>query len=174
MLNLRRSLITCMIFSLVALLAAGCGGPSESLSDSQERQEVQMKFEHGEKDAGMDSKDKEDADKEMTSTDGMDSSQEADGAKAGGTDEEAAEVVALSAADLEQAKGLFTTSCGGCHALSDAGTNGAAGPGLDNTKLSAAEIESQIINGMGAMPGGLLTGDDATLVANYVAQVTAK
>jgi cytochrome c551 len=66
------------------------------------------------------------------------------------------------------ARDLFTTSCGGCHALSDAGTEGAVGPNLDETKLTAAEISALIAAGKGAMPAGLLQGDDAEAVAAYV------
>ena len=68
------------------------------------------------------------------------------------------------------AKGLFASTCGVCHALSDAGTNGAVGPNLDETSLDAAGIESQIENGGGGMPAGLLDGADRTAVAAYVAE----
>lgn len=74
-----------------------------------------------------------------------------------------------SAVDMDAARDTFAASCGGCHALSDAGTNGAVGPGLDTTKMNADEIEQQILNGGGAMPPGLLQGDDAAAVAQYVA-----
>ena len=70
---------------------------------------------------------------------------------------------------MDAARDTFAASCGGCHALSDAGTNGAVGPNLDSTKMDADQIEQQILNGGGAMPPGLLQGDDAAAVAQYVA-----
>jgi cytochrome c551 len=71
------------------------------------------------------------------------------------------------------ARTLFAESCGSCHALADAETTGAVGPGLDDTAMDAAAIEQQIINGGGAMPAGLLEGEEATAVAEYVAGAAA-
>ncbi len=71
------------------------------------------------------------------------------------------------------ARSLFAESCGSCHALSDAETTGALGPDLDESELDAAAIEAQIENGGGAMPPGLLKGDDASKVAEYVAGAAA-
>ncbi|MCW2926505.1 MAG: cytochrome c class, partial [Thermoleophilia bacterium] len=68
-----------------------------------------------------------------------------------------------------KARELFASTCGGCHTLSDAGTNGAVGPNLDETTMDAAAVLSQIDKGAGAMPADLLKGEDAESVANYVA-----
>lgn len=66
------------------------------------------------------------------------------------------------------ARTLFAETCGSCHTLSDAETTGAVGPNLDETTLDAAGIEKMILEGRGAMPPGLLDGEDATSVATYV------
>lgn len=67
-------------------------------------------------------------------------------------------------------KSLFVESCGGCHELSDAGTSGAVGPNLDEVKPDADRVKSMIDNGGGAMPAGLLDGEERDTVAEYVAE----
>jgi cytochrome c553 len=80
-----------------------------------------------------------------------------------------------SGADLAAGKSAFTATCGGCHALKDAGTSGNVGPDLDSlAPLTAETVASQIENGGGAMPAKLLTGQDAANVAAYVASVAGK
>ena len=72
-------------------------------------------------------------------------------------------------------KTAFVATCGGCHALKDAGTAGNVGPDLDSgAPLSAEDVAEQIENGGGAMPAKLLTGQDAANVAAYVASVAGK
>ena len=72
------------------------------------------------------------------------------------------------------AKAKFTSTCGGCHTLADAGTKGAVGPNLDQLKPDEARVEHQIANGGAVMPPKLLTGQDAKDVAAYVAAVAGK
>ncbi|MEO9173920.1 MAG: cytochrome c [Gaiellales bacterium] len=72
------------------------------------------------------------------------------------------------------AKATFTTTCGGCHTLADAGTHGTVGPNLDTLKLSLAIVEHQIANGGAVMPAGLLKGQDLKDVAEYVSSVAGK
>lgn len=72
------------------------------------------------------------------------------------------------------AKAKFTTTCGGCHTMADAGTSGTIGPDLDQLKPDAATVAHQIENGGGAMPAGLLKGQDVKDVAAYVAAVAGK
>ena len=67
-------------------------------------------------------------------------------------------------------KQLFTQTCGGCHTLSKAGTNGTVGPNLDELKPSKETVAAQIKNGGGGMPAGLLEGDEADAVATYVSE----
>jgi mono/diheme cytochrome c family protein len=72
------------------------------------------------------------------------------------------------------AKAKFATTCGACHTLANAGTTGQVGPNLDTLKPDAARVLHQIQVGGGPMPPGLLTGQDAQDVANYVAAVAGK
>lgn len=80
-----------------------------------------------------------------------------------------------SNADLAAGKSSFTSTCGGCHALKDAGTSGAVGPDLDSlAPLTVETVAKQIANGGGAMPAKLLEGQDAANVAAYVASAAGK
>ena len=77
--------------------------------------------------------------------------------------------------DVAAGKTAFTPTCGGCHALKDAGSNGSVGPDLDSVApLTAEKVAEQIDNGGGAMPADLLKGADAANVAAYVASVAGK
>ena len=143
-----------------AIIVAGCGGPSEDLTDSQARQEAQMETENPDL---KKSTEDESGDMAKKSPAGSETSQ-------GGKPSAAAK---LTADQLASAKSLFSQTCGGCHMLSAAGTNGAVGPNLDTTKFTLDQIKTQIANGKGMMPGGLLQGEDADLVASYVAESAA-
>ena len=80
-----------------------------------------------------------------------------------------------STADLAAGKTAFTATCGGCHVLKAAGTNGQVGPSLDSFgPLSVALVANQIAKGGQIMPPKLLTGQDAANVAAYVASVAGK
>jgi mono/diheme cytochrome c family protein len=87
---------------------------------------------------------------------------------------------------LEAGKELFVTNCGACHTLAKAGTDGVVGPNLDELLAppSAASpdpstikprVLSAIENGVaGRMPKGVLSGQQADSVANFVAQVAGQ
>jgi cytochrome c6 len=80
-----------------------------------------------------------------------------------------------SGADLAAGKSSFVATCGGCHTLKDAGTSGKVGPDLDSlAPLTAERVATQIKNGGGPMPPGLLKGQDAANAAAYVASVAGK
>ena len=66
---------------------------------------------------------------------------------------------------------VFQGNCGSCHTLSAAGPSGQVGPNLDHISLSAADIESVVRGGRGAMPSfdGRLSKDEIAAVAAYVA-----
>ena len=68
-------------------------------------------------------------------------------------------------------KSIFTTSCGSCHTLSDAGTTGAVGPNLDDSKPPKELVVDRVTNGQGAMPSfkDSLDADQIQAVADYVA-----
>jgi mono/diheme cytochrome c family protein len=77
----------------------------------------------------------------------------------------------------EEGKLIFTQTCGTCHVLNDAGTSGAVGPSLDTLKPDAARVASAIENGgsgTGQMPAGLLQGQEAEAVSDYVSSVAGK
>ena len=86
--------------------------------------------------------------------------------------------------DVGQGKKLFIANCGGCHRLSDAGTQGTTGPDLDGAfagpreqhfKLSTIKqvVYDQIYHPApaGLMPAKIVTGANAASVAAYVASV---
>jgi mono/diheme cytochrome c family protein len=94
--------------------------------------------------------------------------------------EESASPEKVASSD-EEAKQLFQTNCGACHTLARAGTDGIVGPDLDdilgqgtpetNQDLVAIAIENGV---RGRMPAGILQGEDAELVANFVARVAGQ
>lgn len=65
---------------------------------------------------------------------------------------------------------LGASSCGGCHALADAGTSGAVGPNLDESMPSVELALERVANGQGGMPSfsGSLTPQQIADVAAYV------
>jgi mono/diheme cytochrome c family protein len=75
-----------------------------------------------------------------------------------------------------QGKQIFTSNCGGCHTLADAGTNGQVGPNLDDLKPSKAVVVRQVNNGGGQMPAfkGKLSDAQINAVATYVSSVAGK
>jgi mono/diheme cytochrome c family protein len=180
-------LLSTLLFA--AAIMAGCGGPSDSLeqlqaacerqiaeiadleeesatpvaSSTQERLEDESLVQcAGQTTAVVAAADDPDEDRDAQDVDATDED-------AGDADEATEEPVELD----PEARSLFATSCGGCHALADAGTSGAVGPVLDGTDLDVDGIANVIENGRGAMPGGLLQGDDVQTVAEYVAGAAA-
>ena len=96
-------------------------------------------------------------------------------ASTGGSGSTATTTGGSSGADLAAGKTAFTATCGGCHTLKDAGTNGKVGPDLDSlAPLTSERVAKQIANGGQIMPPKLLTGKDAANTAAYVASVAGK
>jgi mono/diheme cytochrome c family protein len=96
-------------------------------------------------------------------------------------------------ADLQNGKRLFDINCGTCHTLYAAGTDGNFGPDLDTllsptgppTDKSTIDATKQrvlnaIENGVdssttaGRMPPGILSGEQADQVAEFVANEAGK
>ena len=73
-------------------------------------------------------------------------------------------------------KEVFTTNCGGCHTLADAGTSGASGPNLDDAAPDAATVKAYARGGGGGMPafGDTLSNAEIDAVAAYVASVAGR
>lgn len=85
------------------------------------------------------------------------------------------DVPALPQAVSGPGRDLFTANCGACHTLAEADATGTAGPDLDTLAPDAAIVEQAIAKGgtgTGMMPPGLLTGEKAQQVAEYVAAAT--
>lgn len=92
----------------------------------------------------------------------------------------AAKPVASSDRDAQR---LFSTNCGACHTMLAGGTDGVVGPNLDvllasNTAEAQPAVDgacsrvlAAITGGIGGrMPRGILEGDNAIEVANFVAR----
>jgi len=75
--------------------------------------------------------------------------------------------------DLDAGRQLFQTTCRACHSLADAKAAGVFGPDLDLLQPDEERVREQIESGGGGMPEALLEGEDADLVAAYVATVAA-
>lgn len=70
---------------------------------------------------------------------------------------------------------LFITHCAACHRLSEAATTGTVGPDLDSLKPSFDLVHQAIVNGgagSGTMPKNLVSGEQVTQIADYVAAAT--
>jgi len=78
--------------------------------------------------------------------------------------------------DRDNGKELFTQNCGSCHTLADAGTAGAVGPNLDDSKPSKDLVVDRVTNGQGAMPSfkDSLDAKQIEAVADYVSSAVGK
>ena len=133
-------LIGLAVLACGGLFAAGCGGDDDS--GSTDTTEAT-----GTTSAGGDG------------GDGGDSGGSSGGDSGGGSDANTAAIA------------LFDSSgCAGCHTLSVADASGSIGPNLDDTSLSASQIEAQIRSGGGAMPPyeGQLTDAQITSLADLI------
>jgi len=88
----------------------------------------------------------------------------------------------------EASRDLFVTNCGSCHTLEAAGTDGVVGPNLDDRLAPTGPAEGEAIDGTrsrvlsaiqtglgnGRMPAGIVQGEQADLVAQYVAEVAGQ
>ena len=76
----------------------------------------------------------------------------------------------VEAEEPTDGKSIFTTSCGACHTLADAGTTGTIGPNLDESMPSKELVVDRVTNGKGAMPSFKDSLDPAQIeaVADYV------
>jgi mono/diheme cytochrome c family protein len=94
-------------------------------------------------------------------------------------------------ADLKSGQSLFETNCGTCHTLYAAGTDGNFAPNLDellapsgtpegaNAQQTIEATEGRVLNAIengvdssttsGRMPGGIIDGEQAKEVAEFVA-----
>jgi cytochrome c6 len=86
---------------------------------------------------------------------------------------------APDASRLALGKALFTKEaappCATCHALKDAGAQGAVGPSLDDLQPDASRVATAVRDGLGVMPPYKATLSDAQIqaLAAYVARASA-
>lgn len=107
---------------------------------------------------------------------GGDSGETEDPADTGTETEEPAEDATEDEADGDAtvdagaAEEVYKKSCASCHG---GDLSGGVGPDLTavGSELSADEIEDIINNGLGSMPGGLVSADDSTLLADWLAEM---
>ena len=71
--------------------------------------------------------------------------------------------------DVAAGKTAFEANCQGCHPAG--GTQAGVGPQLTPSQLDAAAAKLQIMNGKGAMPGGLVSGADLDNVVAYLQSI---
>jgi mono/diheme cytochrome c family protein len=81
----------------------------------------------------------------------------------------------------EEAQELFQTNCGSCHTLAAAGTDGVVGPNLDELlgmgtpEANRGRVLTAIDEGIGGrMPAGILGGEQAESVADFVARTAGQ
>ena len=96
-------------------------------------------------------------------------------------------------ANQKQGQTLFETNCGTCHTLYSAGTDGNFGPDLDELLAATGpatdekaikQIEGRVLNAIekgvdsgtipGRMPAGILSGEQAEEVAEFVATTAGR
>lgn len=73
-------------------------------------------------------------------------------------------------------RSIFTTTCGSCHTLADAGTTGTVGPNLDESRPPKELVVDRVTNGQGVMPSfkDSLDTVQITAVADYVSSAAGK
>jgi mono/diheme cytochrome c family protein len=83
-----------------------------------------------------------------------------------------------ASSELEEGKELFRQTCASCHTLAAANARGVTGPDLDGIgEMTVERVTTAIrVGGTGQkrMPAGLLEGDDAKAVAEYISAVAGK
>jgi mono/diheme cytochrome c family protein len=96
---------------------------------------------------------------------------------AGRTTDKAPGGVKLNAAD-ESGRDVFAQRCATCHTLRAANAVGKVGPNLDQLRPPKALVLDAIKNGrargQGQMPAGLVDGQQAQQVADFVAKVAGR
>lgn len=76
---------------------------------------------------------------------------------------------APSSGDAARGASIFAGTCAGCHG---ADASGGIGPNLHESGLTAAEVAAVVATGRGTMPAGLVSGQDLSDVAAYVATLS--
>ena len=72
--------------------------------------------------------------------------------------------------DPKRGQAIFKQTCGGCHGMN---AQGGVGPRLAGAHISIDAAKTQIDNGGGIMPAGLVTGTREGDVLAYLAKIVA-
>jgi len=72
--------------------------------------------------------------------------------------------------DATRGRSLFVAECSGCHGVD---AQGGVGPRLAGANLTLARVKSQIDNGGGTMPAGLVSGGREEDVLAYLKTILA-
>jgi mono/diheme cytochrome c family protein len=75
----------------------------------------------------------------------------------------------LHLGDSYRGETIFSTTCASCHG--QGGKGGGIGPRLAGAAIPLAAAKAQIDNGGGAMPAGLVTGQQEAYVLAYLATI---
>ena len=144
-----------MLFAVVGLVAAGCGGEEEATPSPQTVSGTTTPA-------------------HTTST----STTTTTPAPTTSTSTSTTTTTPAPAGNAAAGKTVFTGSagCSGCHTLADAGATGTVGPNLDQLKPPYDKVVTQVTNGGAVMPAfkSTLTPQQIADVAAYVSSVAGK
>ena len=172
----RTAALLLLLFGLVAVTAAGCGGGEETGALAEtvggSLPELDTTTEAGGTETG--------ATEAETDTGQTDTGQTNTGETETAGKTEAGETETGGGGggggDAQAGKAIWNANgCGGCHTLEAAGSMGNVGPNLDESKPDSELAVNRVTNGMGAMPSfkGTLSDQDIQNVAAYVVDSTS-
>lgn len=156
----RRLTIACAVISSAALIGIGTGCASSNASDAQTPADATTVANNAPQ---TDSTGKTVPASGAATTAAADATTQAPATDAGGG------AAGTASGDVAAGKTAFEASCQGCHTAG--GTQAGVGPKLQGAGLTPTAITTQIVNGGGAMPGGLVSGTDLTNVVAYVSSL---
>jgi cytochrome c553 len=153
----RVTLLTVLLASALALVAAGCGG--------EQTQTASPETVKGETTTQTTTTETETTTSESTETETT-------------SETTTTETSTTPKGDPVAGKAIFTgaSGCTGCHTLADAGSSGTVGPNLDDAKPSFDLAYDRVTNGQGGMPSfqTSLTDQQRADVAAYVSSVAGQ
>jgi mono/diheme cytochrome c family protein len=153
----RVTLLTVLLVSALAVVAAGCGGEqSQTASPETVKGETTTQTTTTETETTTSESTETETTSETTTT----------------------ETSTTPKGDPVAGKAIFTgaSGCTGCHTLADAGSSGTVGPNLDDAKPSFDLAYDRVTNGQGGMPSfqTSLTDQQRADVAAYVSSVAGQ
>lgn len=156
-----------------AVVVTGCGGSGGTTTVATEA--APTAEEAAEEAAERETEEEAVAEKEASQEEAVAEKESSEEATAEEEKETGGEEAGGESALVAEGKTIFTTTCGACHTLKEAGTSGEVGPNLDELEPSLETVEHQVINGGGPMPAfgkeGILSSQEVKAVATYVSSV---